>query len=177
MGIASRPLVGCCVLLLALGCWLMEDEEPMPDQHELEGPVDVTTPAIQRIYEFHGHVGPYVVLGFRAGELARELLESPGYFDLKARATCPLETPTSCFLDGLQLGSGCTVGKRNLEVAGGKRIGSLFQTKSGRSVRITLKEELPERIRAWIQQDGVDATGERVMKLPRDDVFVIEVLQ
>ncbi|UCF48872.1 MAG: formylmethanofuran dehydrogenase subunit E family protein, partial [Myxococcales bacterium] len=137
-------------------------------QHELGGSVHVTTPALQRLREFHGHVGPYVVLGFRAGELAREILESPGYFDLTVKTTCPLQTPRSCFLDGVQLGSGCTVGKRNLSFRSGEPIGGLFQSKkNGKAVRIRLKEGLPEKIRAWIEASGVEETGEKVMGLPR----------
>jgi formylmethanofuran dehydrogenase subunit E len=126
------------------------------------------------MYEFHGHVGPYVVLGFRAGMLARETLDSPGYFDLTAEAVCPLRTPTSCFLDGLQLGSGCTLGKRSLTAAEGLPIACLFTDAGGRRVRIALAEGLTDRIRAWIEADGVEETGRRVMALPVDALFSVE---
>jgi formylmethanofuran dehydrogenase subunit E len=148
----------------------------MKHRHVPGGSVHVTTPAHQRLYEFHGHVGPYVVLGFRAGELAREILESPGYFDLTVVATCPLQTPKSCFLDGLQLGSGCTVGKRNLSFRSGEPIGGLFKSKNGKSVRIRLKKGLPEELRRWIETSGVEEAGEKVMSLPWEELFEVKRL-
>jgi formylmethanofuran dehydrogenase subunit E len=175
--------VGVLAVLLACvttGCSTAhhhnEKHDAMNHDHPLEGPVHVTTPTHQRLYEFHGHVGPYVVLGFRAGMLAREILESPGYFDLTAAATCPLHTPMSCFLDGLQLGSGCTVGKRNLTVSAGEPIGCLFTTKSGNEVRLRLVDGLPATLRAWIEESGVEETGEKVMGLPGEELFTVERL-
>lgn len=140
----------------------------------MDGPVEVRTPALQRMYEFHGHLGPYVVLGYRAGMHARTLLESPGYFDLTVEAVCPLATPMSCFLDGVQLGAGCTVGKRNLSVTEGTGIRCIFRRKSGESVAIALAPDVPGRIKELIAADGVEATGERMMTVPFAEVFVIE---
>ena len=149
-------------------------------QHEryhkehLDGPVEVRTPALQRMYEFHGHLGPYVVLGYRAGMYARELLESPGYFDLTVEVVCPLATPRSCFLDGVQLGAGCTVGKRNLTVIEGSAIRCVFRRKSGECVIVALAPDIPVRLKELIAADGVEATGERMMSAPIADLFLVE---
>jgi len=62
---------------------------------------------------FHGHLGPWLVLGLKAGMHARrELKASP--FELTARVLCPGRPPCSCFVDGVQYGSGCTMGKGNI---------------------------------------------------------------
>jgi hypothetical protein len=73
-----------------------------------------------RIEDFHGHLGPYVILGFRAGQLALRSLGVVGYFDLEARVWSGTKPPLSCFADGVQLGSGCTTGKGNLVVEAGE---------------------------------------------------------
>jgi hypothetical protein len=73
-----------------------------------------------RIEDFHGHLGPYVILGFRAGQLALRSLGVVGYFDLEARVWSGMKPPLSCFADGVQLGSGCTTGKGNLVVEAGE---------------------------------------------------------
>ena len=73
-----------------------------------------------RIEDFHGHLGPYVILGFRAGQLALRSLGAVGYFDLEARVWSGTKPPLSCFADGVQLGSGCTTGKGNLVVEAGE---------------------------------------------------------
>jgi hypothetical protein len=69
---------------------------------------------LQKAIEFHGHLGPYMVLGLRVGWLARNRL-SAGPFDIRADVGCPAKPPGSCFIDGVQMGSGCTLGKANLE--------------------------------------------------------------
>jgi formylmethanofuran dehydrogenase subunit E len=173
------PRIGLVVLFLT-GCTAAEKplvpaagSQGHGHGHGLEGPVEVKTPPLVRMLEFHGHLGPYVVLGYRSGETARELLESPGYFDMEAEVTSPLHTPQSCFIDGVQLGAGCTVGKRNLSVTEGERPGAVFRSKSGKAVRIELEPELPARIAQWIAEHGVEETAHRVLGMAREDVFVV----
>lgn len=181
-GRAGWPVAGAGILLASwflAGCSAVTEEDehrgPMVHDHDIGDVVHVSTPPYQRLYQFHGHVGPYVVLGFRAGELAREILKSPGYFDMTAEATCPLETPKSCFLDGLQVGSGCTIGKRNLTFSAGEPIRCIFKSKGGKSARISVQEGLPEKIGAWIEESGVEVTGARLLALPRDELFAVEL--
>jgi hypothetical protein len=62
---------------------------------------------------FHGHLGPWLALGLRAGTHARRTFKvSP--FELTAKVHCPERPPYSCFIDGVQFGSGCTMGKGNI---------------------------------------------------------------
>lgn len=135
---------------------------------------EITTPPLVRMREFHGHLGPYVVLGYRMGEAARRALASPGYFDLRARVESPLAPPASCLIDGVQLGSGCTVGKRNLAVEEGKIARAVFDSRSGKRAAIALRPELPERIRERIAAVGVEAAGMEVFGAPDGDLFTIE---
>jgi formylmethanofuran dehydrogenase subunit E len=62
--------------------------------------------------KFHGHLGPYVVIGFRMGAIAREKLEGK----LKAVSFTGSQTPLSCIIDGVQYSSSCTMGKGNISV-------------------------------------------------------------
>ena len=66
-----------------------------------------------RLRQFHGHLGPYVVLGYRMGTYARSRLGRPE----AVSASCPTEPPVSCLLDGLQLSTGCTLGRGSLQVS------------------------------------------------------------
>lgn len=65
------------------------------------------------LHRFHGHVGPYVILGYRLGLRLLELLPAEKYH-LRIDVACHPEPPRTCLLDGLQLASGCTMGKRDL---------------------------------------------------------------
>ena len=77
---------------------------------------------LQLVKRFHGHLGPYVVLGLRVGKaLLRELNPRP-HFGIEVHVTGPLKPPPRCVLDGLQLSTGCTMGKGNLTLEEGDHI-------------------------------------------------------
>ncbi|OHB73919.1 MAG: hypothetical protein A2V70_06450 [Planctomycetes bacterium RBG_13_63_9] len=47
---------------------------------------------------------------------ARHAVDADGYFDVRVTAQGPFDAPPrSCFLDGLQVATGATLGKRNLQ--------------------------------------------------------------
>ena len=72
-----------------------------------------STSMLRQAARFHGHLGPWLVLGMQAGAYARrKLAASP--FELSARVFCPAGTPYTCFVDGVQFSSGCTMGKGNI---------------------------------------------------------------
>jgi formylmethanofuran dehydrogenase subunit E len=73
--------------------------------------------------QFHGHLGPWAPAGLRAGMTGRDAVGARGYFDLEVTAEGPfVKPPQSCFLDGLQVATGATWGKRNLHWAKGDEI-------------------------------------------------------
>ena len=80
---------------------------------------------------FHGHLGPYVVLGYRMGRFARKFLgKNP--FGLRAEVFTGSTPPISCLVDGIQVGSGCTLGKGNVSIKEGGIAQVHFITDDGR---------------------------------------------
>ena len=78
---------------------------------------------LRRLADFHGHLGPYVLLGYRMGLIARRYF--PGKF--YATVYTGTEPPVSCLIDGVQFSSGCTWGKGNLAVKeGGKPVARFY---------------------------------------------------
>lgn len=69
---------------------------------------------LQRVKQFHGHLGPYVVLGLRVGKALLRELNARSHFGLEVHVTGPLKPPPRCVLDGLQVSTGCTLGKGNI---------------------------------------------------------------
>lgn len=66
---------------------------------------------------FHGHLGPWLVLGALVGQDATRRLETPGQWKIQVTCWMPPDkqrTPFSCMLDGLQVSSGATLGKQNI---------------------------------------------------------------
>ena len=69
---------------------------------------------------FHGHLGPWVTAGAMIGRDAVKHLGTPGHWKIEVICWMPPEkqrTPFSCILDGLQVASGATWGKRNIRLA------------------------------------------------------------
>ena len=64
--------------------------------------------------KFHGHLGPYLVLGILAGEWAVKRLNCKRYFDVRVKVWGANKKPKSCLIDGLQLSTGATYGKGNI---------------------------------------------------------------
>lgn len=143
--------------------------ETPPDQPP---PADPAGPPLRRLAAFHGHLGPYVVLGYRAAVLARERTGSPGYFDLEVRPVTIGKPPQDCFVDGIQLGSGATTGKGNLKLRAADVVPyASFTSKAGAGVRIDLLPGLPEALAREIRARGVGAVGLRVFAAPLDSLL------
>ena len=63
---------------------------------------------------FHGHDGPFLALGYKAGEYAVQKLKPDEMLDLVCVVETPGSKPYSCVTDGVQCSTPCTLGKGNL---------------------------------------------------------------
>jgi formylmethanofuran dehydrogenase subunit E len=85
--------------------------------------------------DFHGHLGPYLVLGLRMGRHAVRKLRPKRLHEMSAIVWTRNLPPQSCVLDGIQISSGCTFGKRNISVKESNRTRAEFR-KGRRTVAI-----------------------------------------
>jgi hypothetical protein len=113
---------------------------------------------------FHGHIGPYAVLGYRIGRRALGLLEAEKYFGMQVTVTAPKRTPYTCLIDGLQVSTGCTTGKGNIAVRPSEPpAGVLFSLQfvaGERRLSVTVPEQVRELLAGWLQA-----------KLTEDELF------
>ena len=100
-------------------------------------------PELEALARFHGHLGPYVVVGYRMGAVAHR--EFGGYKGLTAEVACVTKPPMLCVVDGVQFSSQCTLGKGNIAVKEGPTPVAVFR-KEGREITIRLPESLRDRI-------------------------------
>lgn len=111
-------MIRCVLLLVLLGLPTMTiaaevaDQLPQPDYQR-----QPTDPAwLASVVQFHGHLGPAVVAGARMGMIGLRAVEAKGYFDVEVTCEGPLaKPPQACFLDGVQVATGATMGKRTLK--------------------------------------------------------------
>ena len=105
--------------------------------------------------EFHGHECGGLAIGYQAALYAIELLDITKAKD--EEIVCITEND-ACGVDAIQVMLGCSLGKGNLLIKmRGKQAFSIFNRKTGKSVRLVLRE-MPELSRQ-----------ERMEKLMRGD--------
>jgi len=102
---------------------------------------------LKEAVKFHGHLGPYLVLGLLAGELALKKLKLKKYFGLEVKVGGANKKPKSCLIDGLQLSTGATYGKGNIHKFNGPIIRLDFKNNlSGKGLRVRLNKILTKRL-------------------------------
>lgn len=115
--------------------------------------------SLDDIERFHGHLGPSVILGVRMGEDAVLNHSFPRCFGIKVEVVCDAAPPGSCLLDGIQLSTGATLGKANIE------------RKDGDAVEVTMRDE---KRKARIQYRIKDTTRHLLDQWKKDSLPVDE---
>lgn len=99
---------------------------------------------LEEASRFHGHLGPFLVLGYRAGSYAMKKLNPSNYKEIRCTVYTPLRTPYTCFIDGIQSSTFCTLGKMNIDLRDSKTVEVVFYCKE-KQLKIKVKENMVER--------------------------------
>ena len=127
---------------------------------------------LKKIEKFHGHLGPYVVIGYKMGLIANRILgENP--FSKKAVVWTDIKPPASCIIDGIQISSGCTMGKGNITVNYDKIAKAKFINKNGEKVIVTLKPEIINDIDTNLKDENITIFSEMLFSKKDDELFEI----
>ena len=108
--------------------------------------------------EFHGHGGPFMVIGLRMGLTALRRLDAFGWFDLNCKVYLEWAPPDSCVIDGVQSSTGCTMGKRNIAVVERPGVEAEF-TSQGKWVRLRVKDEVLNNVKGTLGRDETEVRG------------------
>ncbi|MDI6899057.1 MAG: formylmethanofuran dehydrogenase subunit E family protein [Methanolinea sp.] len=128
--------------------------------------------SIEELAAFHGHLGPYIVLGYRIGKYVREnFCGDP--FQMKAEIHCAGKPPESCLADGVQLGSGCTLGKRNIEIVPSGEVRCVFVANGKKMVVTPRPFPLPRRDMDY--EAAIEAVAEEMYSLPAEKLFSVSI--
>jgi len=151
-----RYLLLVCLIALPTVCLAEKPVDclPTPDYEP-----DAQDPAwLKYAAQFHGHLGPWAAAGLRAGMAARGAAGAKGYFDVRVTVEGPFaKPPRSCFLDGLQVSTGATLGKRNLKwIKADKIVVRLENTKTGKQVEVSPTPELMKRLASFKPKPKVE---------------------
>ncbi len=128
--------------------------------------------------KFHGHLGPFLVVGVRMGQLALERLNLEPIRDQHGPLSVVVETgtkpPISCTVDGIQWSTGCTLGKGKIKVEDLGRPVARFN--SGRhELRIQLKDWIFKKIEDTLklQPLSFQDLNEEIISLEEEELFQV----
>jgi formylmethanofuran dehydrogenase subunit E len=106
------------------------------------------------VIQFHGHLGPAVIAGARVGMAGLRAVDAKGYFDIDVTCEGPMvKPPQSCFLDGLQVATGATLGKRSLHWKEAQQVVVRFRnTTTGKTAELSLTPALLKLMPAFARK-------------------------
>ena len=132
--------------------------------------------SLNRAKEFHGHVGPYLILGVLMGEWGLKKLKVKKYFSLKVKVRGVARKPKSCLVDGLQLSTGATYGKGNIQKLNGRNISVVFYNLlNKRRIKISLKNNLVKRLNLLKGHKESEVFARKIYKSKPDKLFNIDI--
>ncbi|MEW6069531.1 MAG: formylmethanofuran dehydrogenase subunit E family protein [Candidatus Thermoplasmatota archaeon] len=130
--------------------------------------INMPNSKLKHLKEFHGHLGPYAVIGFRMGLLAVEKVgKGKG---LKCIVKTGLTIPLSCIIDGIQFSSSCTLGKGNIKVRNESKAEAEF-TKENKKIKIKLKDKIREKIDRKMEEGNEEELALQLYRASDDELF------
>ncbi len=127
---------------------------------------------LDKAKEFHGHLGPYAILGWKIGLRAVELLGGKRYFGIHTTVRCPDAPPPSCMVDGLQMSTGCTMGKRNIElIPSDEIVVTVRRSEPPAEVVFRPVGETIEQAEKILREQGDEAAARWLWEQPDENVF------
>ncbi len=102
---------------------------------------------IKEAIKFHGHLGPYLILGLLAGNLGLRKTGAKKHFGMEVKVYGANKKPKSCLIDGLQLSTGATYGKGNIQKFAGSDIKiKMRNVINGKRLTLSLAKELKKEL-------------------------------
>ncbi|MFH1285775.1 MAG: formylmethanofuran dehydrogenase subunit E family protein [Candidatus Micrarchaeota archaeon] len=126
---------------------------------------------LEQLKRFHGHLGPYAVVGFRMGKLASEELGVKGK-GLRALVKTGGKPPLSCIIDGIQFSSSCTLGKGNIEVSAEGRAEAVFSV-NGKKLEIKLRDSVKKRIDENTTHENEEEIALEIWEMEKEKLFEV----
>jgi len=134
---------------------------------------------LKKAEEFHGHLGPFLVIGIKMGLVGLGRVEITKGSSLAVTASLPLRVPFSCIIDGLQITTKCTIGNQKLTLRESEKIQAEFKRKdNGQKTVVALNQSTFEKLKSQLLQETLP--DEKVRKLawkvatiPETELFLI----
>jgi len=135
---------------------------------------------IKRAEEFHGHLGPFLVIGVRMGLIGvRELGVKENSEKLRVTAMLRHQVPFSCVVDGIQVATKCTIGNRKLKLIDSQEVAAEFELQHRKKLTVTVNPTTFNRLKGSLLSKNVSTEETQKLALmvastPEEELFIIE---
>jgi formylmethanofuran dehydrogenase subunit E len=136
--------------------------------------------AIKRAEGFHGHLGPFLVIGVRMGLIGiRELEVKENNDKLRITAMLRHSVPFSCIIDGIQVTTKCTIGNQKLKLIDSAGIAAEFGLQQREKVIVTVNPTAFNRLKSKllsenVSQEETEKLASMIASMPEEELFTIE---
>ena len=128
---------------------------------------------IKEAERFHGHLGPYLILGILAGEIALKKLKCKKYFGLQVKVWGVNKKPKSCLIDGLQLSTGATYGKGNIKKFSAAHIKiEIIASEKKKKIIFRLKDNLVRKLEELKTHKDSELFAQEIYKKDVSQIFL-----
>jgi len=144
-----------------------------------DSPDQDLAPILRRAVDFHGHFGPFLVVGVRAGIIAlRELRTSKENKSLQAVASLIYSVPYSCILDGIQLSTGCTIGNKRLRFEESPTFSVTIEDPRNGKVTVSIPSKAVDELKRKLAKDlptkDLERLAHEVASMVEEELFLID---
>ena len=134
---------------------------------------------IDKATDFHGHLGPFLVIGVRMGLIGvRELGAKKNNEELRVTAMAEDYTPFSCVIDGLQVATKCTIGNKKLRLRPSSEIAAKFELQNREQVTVRINPNAFNKLKNKLLAENVPTEEVRQLahlfaSMPEEELFII----
>lgn len=127
---------------------------------------------LKKIKDFHGHIGPFAVIGYKMGIIANNYLGSEPFVK-KVTVWTGTTPPISCIIDGIQISSGCTLGAGKISIKSDGIPKVYFSNENGKTLEIKLKREIEDDISKNVTKENMIDYSLNLLKKSDKELFEI----
>jgi formylmethanofuran dehydrogenase subunit E len=169
-----RLTLCCGFLAITTACFAHDPGGSLPESQYQRNASDPTW--LRQVARFHGHLGPMVVVGARMGMAGVHAVEAKGYFDVEVTCEGPFaKPPGSCFLDGVQVATGATLGKRAINTVDAEKIVlRVRNTETGKTAEVRPTQKLLDVLASLRKKPDDDQQDDEQTRKNRAEQRVVE---
>ena len=184
-------ILAACVMQPGAATSSTPSELELPKPHFRQQPGD--PPWLVQAVQFHGHLGPSVIAGARFGMAGLRAVGAHGFFDVEVTCEGPFaKPPQSCFLDGVQVATGATLGKRSINwVPTDQILVRVKNTRTGKTAELRptsrlleLAAVLTSKFKAVAERDAknhsaedpMEAVARQIASMPEKELVIIKTV-